>query len=185
MKRCKTFDRMSGSRITPLLLMVLFGTTGCGGPESISPSSRRKIAISDAFSPLGIGSSREEVEQTCGATWSPSQILVHPGQMAPGGEGKLPNGVNLTVAFNDQDRVFYLASSDSRVRVATTLGVGASIEQVTKSLPGASILQLPGYGTLIRAEERTWLAFCPTVPSLAPTDKVSWVELRSDLSPTP
>lgn len=185
MKPCAIYRRKFACKRGPLLLAILFGSTSCAGPHSINSDSERKLTISEAFSPLGIGSSKKDVERALKATWTTALIMVHPGQLAPGGEGVLPNGVHLTVAFDDQDRVFRLASSDSRIRVASTLGVGSSVEQVTKSLPGACFKSLPGYGALIHAGGGAWLAFYPVVPIMSLTDKVSWIELRSDLNPTP
>lgn len=166
----------------PLLLILLIAGGGCAPRPMSSPAGTAHDLVRNMLEPMELGMPRTRVAELF-PDYKKLGVIVTPSQAEPGGEIVLANGVSVSFALDENDRVFYLAVDDPRIRLSGDVGVGTTFKEAKARFAKRRIAVLPGYGTLVNVCPNGWLAFWGETGDLPSDDtKARWIEFRSDLN---
>ena len=155
---------------------------GCSNYRSIDEPTELPAPIDDLIAPLELNMTRSKLETLLGKQEDDELVLVSPSRLAPGRTIHTRHGVQVAVAFDSNDRVFYSASQDERLRSKSGCGPGQSFAEVKARIPSAQTFHLPGFGTMVQAGANCWLVFDPGETDLKDDAIVSWIEYRNDMN---
>lgn len=164
-------------------MLVFLGAAilGCSNQRSINKQSDLPPQIDDLIAPLELNISKSKLDTLLGKQEENELVLVSPSRLAPGRKMVTCRGVKVNVAFDSNDRVFYLASQDERLRSKSGCGPGQSFAEVKARTPSPRVFHFAGYGTMISAGSDCWLVFEPGSDELKDDAIVTWIEYRNDM----
>lgn len=193
---------MTKKLIPPLAILMSLTSTGCPSKQEVpkseiseveskpraiqkepqdsqEPPTSPSIEVGAAFLPLELGMTRVQVLKLFPDS-EQVLVLVNPSQFAGGYDVSFPDGRSFLLAFDEGDRIRYIATEDRGAKLSNGVGPGTAFAIIRQRCLNCLVAESPGYGTMVEISETEWAVFSyPVKPPLHDVQVVDWVELKS------
>jgi len=110
------------------------------------------------------------------------EIRINGSEFREGGIIEVGDGIELQIAFDDQDHVAYIISDDPRLELMGGVHVGMRYETLKKKFGDNLPYRIPDYGRFISVMPLQWAVFDDKEGRLEDDDVVQRIELREDMT---
>lgn len=128
--------------------------------------------------PLQLGMTKNEVAEKF-PSYEPILDCTHAAELSPGVKVSLRNGASVLLAFDKNNKVFSISTSDAGIPLPAQVQMGQAYGVVIRKFPTCEVRDLRGYGEMLKICPHVWLGFT-SVSEIGRNERpLRWVVLRS------